>query len=56
MHRQDGHASLPGTEAGKPVRVRVYGPDDQPKTQKRSSSLGEILDKAKEFDIDVTEF
>lgn len=44
------------TEAGKPIRVRVYGPDDQPKTQKRSSSLGEILDKAKEFDIDVTEF
>ena len=43
-------------EVGKPVRVRVYGPDDQPKTQTRSSSLGEILDKAKEFDIDVTEF
>ena len=43
-------------EVGKPVRVRVYGPNDQPQTQKRSSSLGEILDKAKEFDIDVTEF
>ena len=44
------------TEVGKPVRVRIYGPDDQPKTQKRSSELGELLDKAKEFDIDVTEF
>ena len=43
-------------ELGKPVRVRIYGPDDQPKKSRRSSGVNEILDKAKAFEIDITEF
>ena len=43
-------------ELGKTVRVRVYGPDDQPIKSKRSSGVNEILDKAKAFEIDITEF
>ncbi|MBQ8144642.1 MAG: DNA polymerase III subunit gamma/tau, partial [Butyricicoccus sp.] len=43
-------------ELGKPVRLRFYGPDDAPQKGKRSAGLGEILDKAKAFDIDITEF
>ena len=43
-------------EVGKPIRVRIYGPDDQPKKNRRSSGVNEILDKAKAFEIDITEF
>ena len=43
-------------ELGRLIRVRIYGPEDQPKKSRRSSDVGEILDKAKAFEIDVTEF
>ena len=41
--------------AGRAVRVRVFGPDQKPKRRRRSAS-DEILEKAKAFDIQVTEF
>ena len=41
--------------AGQPVRVKIFGPDQKPQQQSRTAS-DEILEKAKEFDIQVTEF
>lgn len=41
--------------AGRAVRVRVFGPEQKPKRRKQSAS-DEILEKAKAFDIQVTEF
>lgn len=41
--------------AGHAVRVKVFGPDQQPQRHKQAVS-DEILEKAKEFDIQVTEF
>lgn len=41
--------------AGRAVRVKVFGPDQKPKRH-RTSASDEILEKAKAFDIQVTEF
>lgn len=41
--------------AGGNLRVKIFGPDQQPQRHKKSVS-DEILEKAKEFDIQVTEF
>lgn len=41
--------------AGQPVRVKIFGSDQKPQQQSRTAS-DEILEKAKKFDIQVTEF
>lgn len=40
--------------AGHPVRVKIYGEDQSPK-RRRGARSGEILEKAKEFDIEITD-
>lgn len=41
--------------AGHPVRLKIYGQEQQPKRRKGTGRSDEILNKAKEFDITITE-
>lgn len=41
--------------AGKPVKLKIYGPDQKPKQRKAGGRTDEILEKAKAFEIEITE-
>ena len=51
----DRLSEIASAVAGHAVRLKVFGPDQQPQRHKQAVS-DEILEKAKEFDIQVTEF
>lgn len=51
----DRLSEIASAVAGHAVRLKLFGPDQQPQRHKRAVS-DEILEKAKEFDIQVTEF
>lgn len=51
----DRLSEIASAVAGQPVRVKIFGPDQTPKRTRQTAS-DEILEKAKEFDIQVTEF